>query len=342
MFLRINLHVMTPEPISAESVSKAYPTLGAAIIVKNAEHTLGNTLRSLRGVVDQVVVVDTGSGDESARIAIRAGAEVYFHSWTDDFSAARNLALGYMRTDRVLVIDADEYLDAASRAEITSLPLDETVGGYRVRIVSGLSETTDESVEHRYPRIFRRRHDIRFRGVIHEQISDSIIDAGLQIRDTNIVVHHDGYRRVDQAKLDRNIKLLNAQQENEPNDVWTAYHRGMTAFSAGDHTSTMNIMQPLLSSPLLATDQREFAMLRYAQSALAMNQQEKVFKVLELPMSDMQREGLRRFVIGAAHTSNHDFAKAIHFFELATETSSTLIDRTMISRYIQSLRSATN
>lgn len=317
------------------------PTLGACIIVKDAEHTLRDTLQSLRGVVDQVVVVDTGSSDETPRVATRMGAELYFHAWSDDFAEARNAALRYMRTDRVLVIDADEYLDAASRQELCHLPEEETVGGYRVRIVSALSQTTDESVEHRYPRVFRRHSDIRFRGAIHEQISDAIAEAGYEIADTDIVIHHEGYRRVDAAKIDRNRKLLDAQQDRMPNDEWTAYHRGMTAFTAGDHAATMEIMRPLMTSDALAVDQREFAVLRYAQSSLATDQPQEAIVALARPMSDHHREGLRRFVLGAAYATTHAFQQALHHLEQAGATSSTLVDQAAISSYINALRTAT-
>ncbi|MFM8437591.1 MAG: glycosyltransferase, partial [Candidatus Kapaibacterium sp.] len=317
------------------------PTLGACIIVKNAEYSLAQTLRSVRGVVDQVVVVDTGSTDETPRVATRMGAEVFFHPWSDDFSAARNAALGHMRTDRVLVIDADERLDEESRRGLRSLPDDASVGGYRVRIISALSETSDQVAEHRYPRVFRRRDDIRFRGAIHEQISEAILEAGLDIVDTDIVIHHEGYRRVDRAKIDRNRKLLDAQQDRMPNDEWTAYHRGMTAFSAGDHAATMEIMRPLMTSLLLAVDQREFAILRYAQSALATDTPHEAIAVLATPMNDIHREGLRQFVLGAAYASTHTFDRALQHLEEASSTFSTLIDQSAIRAYIDALRGLT-
>lgn len=316
------------------------PTVGASIIVKNAEETLGTTLQSLRGVVDQVVVVDTGSTDDTPRVATRMGAELYFHPWNDNFSDARNAALAYMRTDFVLVIDADEYLDKDSREIIWSLPNAEQVGGYRVRIVSALSNTTEESIEHRYPRLFRRHPAIRFRGIIHEQVSDAINEAGFTIEDTDVIIYHDGYRNVSAEKRERNMQLLNKQQQLAPDDHWTAYHRGMTAFSAGDHSLTMTVMEPLRHSPALAVEQREFAALRYAQSALATDQFELAIGALAQPMSDINREGLRFFVLGAASASMHDFSGALSHLEQAARTSSTMVDQTTLQSYIQALRSA--
>ena len=80
----------------------------AALIVKNEEELLEQCLRSLQGLVDETVVVDTGSTDRTQIIAQEYGARLYEFKWRNDFAAARNHALNQVRGEWVLYIDADE------------------------------------------------------------------------------------------------------------------------------------------------------------------------------------------------------------------------------------------
>src|SRR4051794_13018003 len=99
--------------------------LSAALIVRDEEHYLDGCLASLRGLVDEIVVVDTGSIDRSREIAAAHGARLSSHVWRNDFAAARNQALDLARGDWILYIDADERVRAydrdALKAELASL-----------------------------------------------------------------------------------------------------------------------------------------------------------------------------------------------------------------------------
>ncbi|MBP5974452.1 glycosyltransferase family 2 protein, partial [Brasilonema sp. CT11] len=80
------------------------------MIVKNEEATLSKCLGSVKNVVDEMVVLDTGSTDSTPQIAEKFGAKVHHFEWCNDFSAARNEALKYVTGDWILVLDADETL----------------------------------------------------------------------------------------------------------------------------------------------------------------------------------------------------------------------------------------
>src|ERR1039457_6090419 len=93
-------------------------SLSLALIVKNEARCLARCLRSVQSVVNDIVVVDTGSQDDTVRIARECQATVMNFAWGDDFAAARNFALAQTTGDWILVLDADEHASPALAAEI--------------------------------------------------------------------------------------------------------------------------------------------------------------------------------------------------------------------------------
>src|SRR4030066_756382 len=87
------------------------PTISACMIVKNEEKFLAQCLKSIKDAVDEIIIVDTGSTDNTVEIAQSFGAKVYHHPWRNSFSEARNHSLSYATCDWILQIDADEALE---------------------------------------------------------------------------------------------------------------------------------------------------------------------------------------------------------------------------------------
>jgi glycosyltransferase involved in cell wall biosynthesis len=97
------------------------PTLSLCMIVKNEAENLPRCLASVAGLVDEMIVLDTGSTDGTVDLARSLGAQVEHFVWCDDFSQARNVALEYVTGDWVLVLDADEVLRPEAARDIRSL-----------------------------------------------------------------------------------------------------------------------------------------------------------------------------------------------------------------------------
>ena len=86
------------------------PRLSVCMIVRDEERNLPRCLKSVKSIADEIIVVDTGSQDNTVLVAKELGADVYYFEWCDDFAAARNESLKHATGDWIFQIDADEEL----------------------------------------------------------------------------------------------------------------------------------------------------------------------------------------------------------------------------------------
>jgi glycosyltransferase involved in cell wall biosynthesis len=110
------------------------PTLALSMIVRDAAALLPACLSSIRGLVDEMLIADTGSTDDTMAIAREFGAQVFSIPWANDFAAARNLSLGRTKSDWILSLDADEHLDSEAARQIPPLLRKQNIAGYQVTI----------------------------------------------------------------------------------------------------------------------------------------------------------------------------------------------------------------
>ncbi|CAN1210381.1 glycosyltransferase [Tumidithrix helvetica PCC 7403] len=200
--------------------------LSLCAIAKNEAHRLGNCLASVRGFADEIVVVDTGSSDRTVEIAKQHKAKVFRFAWCDDFAAARNYALCHAKGEWILVLDADELLDAAIQPILTEVMQQQTCLAVNlVRLEVGASQSPYSLVS----RLFRRRSDLGFTGIYHERIDRSveqIIDREPHwqvVTIPAIAIHHYGYQTHEIAqkqKYDFAKRLMHKHLEAFPQDSY--------------------------------------------------------------------------------------------------------------------------
>lgn len=212
------------------------PLISASMIVRDEERHLHDCLASLQGVVDEMVVVDTGSVDGTVSIAESFGARVLHHPWTGDFAEARNVGLDAARGQWILYIDADERLQPVARSDVEALLAGaEREVGFRVRLHPHVGWTP--YLEYR---IWRNDPRIRFEGVIHEKIVYSLDrvaeDDGRVISDCMLTLDHVGYEGDQTHKHHRNLPLLEEQLAAEPDNIfnWTHLGRVLSGLSRHD------------------------------------------------------------------------------------------------------------
>ena len=164
--------------------------LSVCMIVKNEERNLAKCLDSVQGLANELIVVDTGSTDETPHIAARYGAEVIPFDFTIvDFAAARNYALARSRGRWILMLDADETLDQASAPAIEKLIAQEQDAGYFLERYNHSSDAESPFTDYAV-RLFPNRPSHRYRGRVHETIDASILAGGGQLLKTDIRLDH--------------------------------------------------------------------------------------------------------------------------------------------------------
>jgi tetratricopeptide (TPR) repeat protein len=230
------------------------PRVALSMIVRDAEKDLPRCLESVRGVVDEIVIADTGSSDNTRAIAKAHQARLLSIAWENDFSQARNQSLAAVTADWVLMLDADEQLDPAAHESIPTLVLRSGVSGYMVTIrnyVNDLHErvwdkpakvndSTLESaqaypayLEHENVRLFRRDPRIAFLGRVHETVGHSIQEMGGRLEKADFCIHHFGLTAGPEERTRKNQfyrELGRRKIAERPGDAQAHFELGLMEF----------------------------------------------------------------------------------------------------------------
>ncbi|ATY33606.1 glycosyltransferase family 2 protein [Sphingomonas psychrotolerans] len=200
------------------------PRLALVMIVRNEARCIARCIDSVRQHVDVMIVLDTGSTDDTVAIAERCGATVHHFTWCDDFSAARNAALAFSDADWNLILDADEWLegDVAALGSQTLPPAPAParfIGGVRIVNQAG----PDQPAARKFiPRILPR--GVRYEGRIHEQ---PVSPLPLPMTVLPLALRHDGFEDAQLArKAGRNEALLRAELDANPDDSYFWFQLG--------------------------------------------------------------------------------------------------------------------
>lgn len=248
---------------------KTQPLLSLSMIVKNEEKNLQQCLDSVQSVVDEIIIVDTGSTDRTVDIAKSNNAKVFSFKWTDDFSAARNFALSKCSGRWILYLDADETLSPGSAAELITIKANDEKTGYRCA-VNSINTHGGTSNIMLYTRLFRNSPIIDFTGKIHEQIDDSLVTSGYKLINSAIEIMHSGYDLdTDDLKLKaaRNISMLITEYEQSKSSYY-AYQLANTFQILEDDDSAVYYYQLALEDKNLAREYKCICYLNIADAGL--------------------------------------------------------------------------
>ena len=276
------------------------------MIVKNEAESLPRCLNSIKDVVDEIVLVDTGSTDRTVELAHDMGARVLHRAWRDDFSEARNAALHAALGQWILVIDADEELETKSARRLRAVAQAARVDGLRTIVRNhvpdgDLLEWRDAAIT----RLFRNDKRFRYEGRIHEQIAPSIQREGGKIASSDLVIVHYGYADTaanGSPRLQRNLELVQRMAEEQPNDPYAHYQLGATFAAAGRTTEArLALTRALeLDQGELGEEGRAASHLKLAQLALGAAQDEEALEQAECAIAICPDDTLACYLVGVS------------------------------------------
>ena len=202
------------------------PRLSVCMIVLDEEKMLPRCLKSVESVADELIVVDTGSKDNTISIAKDFGAKVYYFKWRDDFAAARNESLKHATGDWILQMDADEELLANS-----ILPLKRAMSNPWCLVYVIKCDCGPRCRSQRFGwmgRLFRNHLGLQYSRPYHEMVNDSADkliskEPRWQIMyEPNIVIRHYGYEQFEMLKKrgERGLRIMEAYIEKNSDDVY--------------------------------------------------------------------------------------------------------------------------
>ncbi|WP_232503697.1 tetratricopeptide repeat-containing glycosyltransferase family 2 protein [Thermotoga profunda] len=197
--------------------------LSVAMIVKDEEHNIRRALESIKDVADEIVVVDTGSSDNTPNIVREYTDKLYFHPWKNDFSEARNNSLKYPTCEWVFIFDADEEVSEDFKNGIREFlrSLSKDVNTVYLPTLSYLDWDFKRTETASTPRIFRNG-TVHYENIVHNQAiyKPKVVNA-------NFLIYHYGYiwtRKLKKQKYERTATLIRKHLEQCKNDQERLYY----------------------------------------------------------------------------------------------------------------------
>lgn len=251
-------------------------TISACLITKNEAVRIADCFSSLAGRVDEIIVVDTGSTDETVDMAAKAGATVLHQPWNDDFSTPRNLGLDAAASDWILYIDADERLEAPGTGSIANLLPGKHACAARLKLQPSVGSTDYAEL-----RLFRNDPRIRFEQIMHERVVDCIrrvceADGTEVALALDVRLRHVGYEGNQDHKHARNLPMLLKAIERNPERVYCRFHLGVTLEAIGHREEAITSLNQALAMAREGNTREELkiaAMCSQALAGIAMNMQ---------------------------------------------------------------------
>ncbi|MFB5269708.1 glycosyltransferase [Paenibacillus enshidis] len=231
------------------------PSISLCMIVRNEEKYLPKCLSSVQRIVDEIIIVDTGSTDDTVAIAKAFGAKVIQMPWQDSFADARNRSFEEATGDWILWLDADEEMDVNEADKLKELLTRDAIREQRIEGIQFVfyNYVDGGGVESvLLHRMVRNRPQYRFEERVHEQILPNMLKSNphLQLGQVDIHIHHYGYLSqnvVRQGKIQRNVALLQQAISEHPDIPTYSYNLGVELFRSKDFAGAVESFDTFLN-----------------------------------------------------------------------------------------------
>ncbi|MEA5576292.1 tetratricopeptide repeat protein [Anabaena sp. UHCC 0451] len=293
------------------------------MIVKNEEASLPKCLESVQNVVDEIVVLDTGSNDTTPEIAQHFGAKVHYFQWCNDFSAARNEALKYVTGDWILVLDADESLTPEIASQLREvINIDDYLLINLVRQEIGATQSPYSLVS----RLFRNHPDISFNNSYHALVDDSI--AAILTREADwqvgylpkVAILHSGYQKAVINQQNKYAKAADAMEKFlavNPDDAYVYSKLGALYVQMGQINQGIELLTKGLNQTLGKREKTKKEPLASLNNSRSINAKNPLVQDIKSTNFDILYE--LNYHLGIAHTQLKNLSLAISYYQAAVK-----------------------
>ncbi|MSS72187.1 MAG: glycosyltransferase [Candidatus Latescibacteria bacterium] len=295
--------------------------LSLAMIVRNEEARLGRCLESVQGLVDEIVVVDTGSTDRTVEVARGYGAKIHFFEWCEDFSAARNEAIRHATGDWIMWLDADDLFPEENFPKVRkALEMGRGHAFYFRLQDEGYDATTCLQL-----RLFPNLPGVKFEMPVHEQVALSLNRLGVRILPTDIVVRHTGYttEEVVKAKQRRYFNIMQRWLEQHPDDYIVRHHEAQTHYIWGEMDEAIADYRRILEEGRAASDRNLIivttAHLYLGRSLMRKGEHEQALGPLHEALKMDDRYAVTHLTLGECYLRLNRLDESIRHLELAQQ-----------------------
>lgn len=289
--------------------------LSLCMIVRNEAHNLKNCLEPLRSVLDEIVVVDTGSEDETKTIAKSLGAKVFDFTWCNDFAAARNESIRQAIGDYILWLDADDRMDFDNIKKLRNLK--RRLSNKKDQAYYFIIRAKDPEGEKEFLqlRIFPNIKGAFFDGKIHEQIYPCLTRLGVKFVKIDVTIRHIGYEDAElkKKKAERNLKIIEDLLKAEPDNLMLHYHAGRTLAGLDRRFEAIEHMKRIVEDEKATSGDREFLLTagillgKYYEEVHLYQEAIYIFEKLK---RDFTGIGLLHFCLGMVYFLAENHAQA--------------------------------
>lgn len=222
--------------------------ISLTMIVRNESAHLADCLESVKDKVDEMIIVDTGSFDDTISIAKQYTPYIYTFNWCHDFSAARNFAIEHATGDWILALDADEEVQSQDSSSFHSLiNREQDKEAFLIPLLNPISDSTDEYNTFYVLRLFKNNGNYKYSGKIHEQVTlPDQQKVGLAINP--ILKHKLLPLKKRRQKRNRNLHLLKKAYQEDPHNLFSQYYLGVEWLMLGKPAYALLLLQNAYSN----------------------------------------------------------------------------------------------
>ncbi|MHB8076897.1 glycosyltransferase [Desulfosporosinus fructosivorans] len=294
-------------------------TVSVCMIVKDEEDCLLDAIQSVRDITDELIVVDTGSTDNTPQLVLAVGAKLFHFNWEGNFSAARNFALKQASSEWVLVLDADEVLESVPSETFYALLNNDMMEGYFLDIKNILDPTLGEYHD-QVVRLFRNKPIYRFEGAIHEQVAPSILRANNEsgLSSAPLTLNHYGYlkdRLQSKEKFSRNSNILTNELNKNPDNPFLLFCLGLEYYQQNSINEGLHHLTKALTYMSGNEGYFEDVLKNVALGFLRLEEMNKLINFLSKALKMYPDQSTFLFLRGTAYLSQTNYLLASEDFK---------------------------